>query len=113
MGKKIRITESQLKTIVESEKLANTMLGSGNKMSEDEKLLRGAYTILKFGIQEEDFEILTQAANELEQYISQVYPSETKKPIPGSEEPTHAEDAMDDMMNESKQLIKNNFKRFL
>jgi hypothetical protein len=135
MGKKIRITESQLKTIVESEKLANTMLGSGNKMSEDEKLLRGAYTILKFGIQEEDFEILTQAANELEQYISQAYPTETKKPIPGSEEPTDAEDAMDDMpgfegtmdalnslsirknnddmMNESKQLIKNNFKRFL
>jgi hypothetical protein len=134
MGKKIRITESQLKTIVESEKLANTMLGSGNNMSEDEKLLRGAYTILKFGIQEKDFEILTQAANEIEQYINQAYHAETKEPIPGSEEPTDAEDAMDDMpgfegtmdalnklsiretgdmMNESKQQIKNNFKRFL
>lgn len=133
MGKKIRITESQLKTIVESEKLANTMLGSGNKMSEDEKLLRGAYTILKFGIQEKDFEILTQAANELEQYISQAYPAETKKPIPGSEAPIHAEDAMDtaqgirskssysrnpfdgyeDLTNESIQEIKNTFKKYL
>lgn len=74
--------------------------GQGPKISDDEKGVRGPLTILKYGINQQDWEMVKQAAVELESYVNEKYEEED-----------------DDELMESKKngidILKETFNRFI